>query len=366
MSEKKAKSLVLVGAGHTHALVMLELRRSLPKDVELTVVEPRAQAVYSGMLPGFVAGHYSRDELNIDVGKLCKSLGANFVRSAAISIDTSSKTVHLRNGDKVRYDIASLDIGITSRMPSLPGFNDFGTPAKPLPAFSQAWEEYRDKTPGARIAIIGGGVAGVELAMAMAFALGTQGKDHRISVIDRGKALSFIPANASRKIKRVLKTQDITLLEDTEISSITSEGVLLGDGQSIEADFIVGAAGATPHPWVNNIGLETIDGYLELNDELQTSNHNIFGAGDCAHFAPNPLPKAGVYAVRQAPVLAHNLLASLSGDDQKAYEPQSDFLKLITLGGQRALAEKWGVSFAGAWAWKLKNRIDQGFMDQFR
>ena len=108
------------------------------------------------------------------------------------------------------------------------------------------------------------------------------------------------------------------------------------------------------------------DGFVVINDHLQTSDPAIFATGDCAEMAFAPRPKAGVFAVRQAPVLLHNLRAALSGQPLKSYRPQSDYLKLVSLGGKRALADRSGFGFASPLLWRWKDRIDQQFMEKFR
>lgn len=367
MVQSAKKSVVLIGAGHTHALVLQDWARAHLDDIDVTVVDLRASAVYSGMLPGFVAGHYAREALDIDVGRLVARLGGRFIQDAAVGINVSAKTIALRSGQpSISFDVVSFDVGITSAMPQVPGFTDHGVPAKPLPAFVDRWLACRDGVAAPRIAVIGGGVAGVELAMAMAHALKTKEKPYHITVLDRGQILSAISHGAAKRIRAALKDHQINVHEEADICEVTSEGVSLADGSMVQADFTVGAAGAMPHAWLAETELELNAGYIAVNSHLQASDPSVFAAGDCVHFAPAPLPKAGVYAVRMAPTLGRNLLAKARGDGLETYNPQTDFLKLISLGGQRAVAEKFGVSFAGRWAWWLKNRIDGQFMDSFR
>jgi selenide,water dikinase len=105
----------------------------------------------------------------------------------------------------------------------------------------------------------------------------------------------------------------------------------------------------------------TVDAHLR-----STSHPTVYAAGDCAHFAPDPTPKAGVYAVRAAPVLARNLAADLAGRQRRAFRPQKDFLKLISMGGKMAVAEKRGLSISGPALWRWKDRIDARFMEKLR
>ncbi|MEM8775628.1 MAG: FAD-dependent oxidoreductase [Pseudomonadota bacterium] len=360
------KSLVFVGCGHAHALALLKLRRTLPSNVKITVIEPNERAVYSGMLPGFVAGHYSRDELDIKIENLTDPLGARLITSRAKSLEPDRQVVVLEDESEVYYDIASIDVGITSAMPALPGFADWAVPAKPLAAFSDAWETCLESTESINIAVIGAGVAGAELAMAMSFARKENAKYGKVHLIDRGRALSVLRSKPRDLVKRALEGLDVELHENCEITHLSKQGVHFSDETTLAANFVIGAAGATPHPFMSQTNLRSDDGFVVTNKFLQTSSEKIFATGDCAHFAPEPLPKAGVYAVRQAPILAQNLVAALNGAPFIAYEPQSDYLKLISLGGKSAVGEKFGFVMSGALVWQLKDKIDTGFMDRFK
>lgn len=359
------KSLVLVGAGHTHALALLRLREKDLSQTDITVIDPKDRAVYSGMLPGFIAGHYTRDELDIDVEKLTSPLGGRFIHQPAKALDPHRQVVILSDDTEIPYDVASLDVGITSTMPSLPGFLEHGVPAKPLAAFAGLWQAFLNEHPSPKITIIGGGIAGCELAMAAAFALSKRGQSGDVSVVDRGAILGNIPQSARQKVRAGLKSYGITIVENATIKSVTKGGLELEGMGLLPADLVVGAAGATPHSWLAGTGLKLDKGYVTVDRFLRSSDPNIFAVGDCAHFAANPIAKAGVYAVRQAPTLADNLVAALAGTNLHTYTPQSDYLKLIALGDKVAVAEKWGFSVTTKWAWWLKDRIDMKFMRGF-
>lgn len=363
--KENTKSLVLIGAGHTHVLVMLRLKNDLPKNTRLTVIDPKTHAVYSGMLPGFIAGHYSRSELDIDVLKLSEQLGAKFVNAAVVSADPDEKRITLNTGEIIKYDVASIDVGITSNMPALEGFAEHGVPAKPLAKLSTTWDTFRQSCSAPKVAVIGGGVAGTELAMAMAYGLRRQNKPCSVTVFDRSNILSGVSARTRNRIMRSFQEFGISVSERIEIAKVTENGLRLANGEEVPANLVVGAAGAMPHPWLRDTGLKLENGYLNVNSCLQTSDPSIFAAGDCAHFQADPLPKAGVYAVRKAPVLGDNLIASLISGELREYKPQTDFLKLISLGDKSAIAQKYGMSLSGRWAWALKDRIDRNFMSKF-
>ncbi|MFP7672547.1 selenide, water dikinase SelD [Marivita sp. S0852] len=359
------QDLVLIGGGHTHALVLRKwVMKPLP-GVRLTVINPGPMAPYSGMLPGFVAGHYSRQQLDIDLVKLAQAANARLIIGAVTGMDLPSQTIRIETHPDIGFDVASVDVGITSDMPALPGFQDHAVPAKPLGPFAAKWDAYCRGDGPAQIAIIGGGVAGAELAMAMSHALRTRNRSARIHLIDTDFVLSALPDKSASHLRSSLLAQGVALLENANITHLGEGAVHLADNRIIEADFITGAAGARPYPWLAETGLDTHDGFLTVDDRLRTSDPRVFAVGDCAYMAHDPRPKAGVYAVRQAPVLFHNLTSRLSNGPLKPYLPQKDYLKLISLGEKSALGDRFGLTFSGPWVWRWKDRIDRKFMAQF-
>ncbi len=357
------QDLVLIGGGHTHALVLKRWGMQGLPGVRVTLINPGPNAPYSGMLPGFVAGHYARVDLDIDLYDLCRFAGARIIDGAATGIDLAGKLITVPGRPAVAYDVASIDIGITSAMPDLPGFAEFGIPAKPLGEFAGRWDAFRG-TVEAQVTVIGGGVAGAELAMAMAFAL--RGKQATIHLIDQGPVLSALGPKARAKGLAALAGLGVTLIEGATVAEVRPTYLVLTDGRHIRSDFTTGAAAAQPHGWLLGTGLGLDNGFIGVNADLRTSDPAIFAVGDCAHMTASPRPKAGVFAVRQAPVLFDNLRAALSGGALRPYKPQRDYLKLISLGRKQALAEKWGGAWSGGLLWRLKDRIDRDFMWKFR
>ncbi|MFQ6547023.1 selenide, water dikinase SelD [Aestuariibius sp. 2305UL40-4] len=359
------RELVLIGGGHAHALVLRSWgMRPLP-GARVTVINPGPTAPYTGMLPGFVAGHYGRDDLDIDLVRLARFAGARLILGAASVIDPEARTVTV--GERVLpFDVASVDIGITSEMPEIPGFADHAIPAKPLGRLAGAWARFLASDGPADIAVIGGGVAGVELAMAMVHAARAAGRAPTCHVIEAERALNGLGVPARDRLLTALKGHGITLIEGAEVAQITPKAVELADGREIPSTFTTGAAGARPYPWLAQTGLEHEGGFLSVGPTLETSARGIFAAGDCAHLRHAPRPKAGVFAVREAPILFHNLKARLSGGALRQYRPQKSYLKLISLGGKAALAEKAGFAVQGEALWRWKDQIDRAFMRKFQ
>lgn len=363
------RDVVLIGGGHTHALVLRLWGMTPMPGVRLTLISPDPTTAYSGMLPGHVAGHYRREDLEIDLVQLARFAGARLIFARATGIDREMRRVMVEGRAPVGYDLASIDIGITSDMPALPGFAKHAVPAKPLGAFADRWADFlRDvaairKTPN--VAIIGGGIAGVELALAAAHRLGAGA---RVTLIEAAAPLALVGGGARRRLLRHLTRAQITLATGSAAVAVSGHAVTLADGRVIAADFTIGAAGAQPQVWLSQTGLALESGFVSVGPTLQsTTDPAIFAAGDIAHMTHAPRSKSGVFAVRQAPILLHNLRTAASGHGQlRSYYPQRDYLKLVSAGGKWAVADKWGLPLDGRWLWRWKDRIDQRFMDRFR
>lgn len=367
------RDLVLLGGGHAHALVLKKWAMAPLPGAQVTLVNPDAKAPYTGMLPGFVAGHYQRADLDIDMVRLARQAGARLIIDRAIGIDTEAKTVQLKSRPDICYDTLSIDIGITSALMDLPGASDHLVPAKPLGRFADSWsaliEDAQLKRRPLNIAVIGAGVAGIELALAMDHRLKELGISGTVGLIEAADTiLREASSGARRKLISELKHAEIEVITETTVTAFTEQGFCRGpDDALVPADFIVSTAGAMPHCWLSETSLDLEAGYIAVAPTLRSTNTpNVFATGDCAHLTHAPRPKAGVFAVRQAPVLFENLCADLADQPLRNFTPQKSYLKLISTGRKSAITDKWGIGLSGKRIWRLKNRIDQAFMDQFR
>jgi selenide, water dikinase len=345
------RDLVLIGGGHAHALILRRWGMNPQAGVRLTLINPGPLAAYTGMLPGLVAGHYAREDVMIDLVRLCRFAGARLIMEAATGIDRDARTIHLTNRPPLRYDVASLDVGVGAA-PDLPHV----TPARPLGPFAAAWDAFLARNiQNPRIVVLGGGIAGVELALAV-----RHRTDARVTVVDKALVLASLGARARQTVLRHARV--ITFIEDDTATDVFPAEVRLASGRVLPADFTIAVAGAAPHPWLSTLGLTMHDGSISVGPTLQSSDPLIFAAGDCAHLTHAPRAKAGVFAVRAAPILHDNLRAALAGQSLRHFHPQRDYLRIISLGGKLAAAEKSGLVASGAWPWRLKDRIDRAFM----
>lgn len=369
------RDLVFLGGGHTHALVLRKWAMAPLAGVRITLINPGSTAPYTGMLPGHIAGHYGREALEMDLVQLSRFAGARLVLRRAVSIDRAARTVLLACGRRIAYDLLSIDIGITSDMPEIPGFAEHGVAAKPLGGFAERWEAYVPRVAAgerpATAAVIGGGIAGVELAFAMRHRLAAAtGGTAQVHLIEAAEPLADSTPRLRDALLGELARQDIAVHAGRRVEQVTRDGVVLDDGRTLDGAFCIGAAGARPQDWLPGTGLDLTAGYIDVDANLRSTNDpTIYATGDCAHQTNAPRPKAGVFAVRAAPVLYHNLRADLTGGARRPFRPQKHYLKLISLGARTAIAERGPLSLTAPALrpalWRWKDRIDVEFMDRF-
>jgi selenide,water dikinase len=366
------RDLVLIGGGHAHALVLKRWGMKPLAGARLTLIDPSPVTAYTGMLPGYVAGHYDRKALEIDLVRLARHAGARLVLDRACGIDTEAGLIHLAGREPVRFDVASLDIGVRGALPQVKGAAEHATPAKPLDRFADRWDAFlaRLDTGAAvpQVAVIGAGAGGTELALACAHRLSqSHPNGFEVNLIEaRDDILADLNGSARRAVKSALREARVHVHTKARLQAIDAHTVTLADGTAIASQFTIAAAGAAPWDWPASTALALENGYVKVGRTLQTiTSRAVYAVGDCAHLTHAPRPKAGVYAVRAAPVLYANLRKALQGDEpSKSFNPQGDYLKLISIGAKRAVGTKWGASLTGGAVWSLKDRIDQAFMDK--
>jgi len=366
------RQLVFVGGGHAHVLVLRRFALERRPAADVTVVVDTATAVYSGMVPGFVAGQYRPAELEIDVATLATAAGARLFTSAATRIDAAARLVHLADGAEIPFDLASIDVGSTVAGLELPGVREHAVSTRPIGVFVRRIGERLAQRPVAapRVVVVGGGAGGIEIAFSLRHRLERiDGSAPAVTLIHGGaEILEGSARSLVRRVHRRARGADIAILTGRRVTKVEPDAVVLEDGERVAQDLLVWVTGAAGHDFVRASGLPLdTRGFLRVRDTLQVEGHDaIFAAGDCATPVEHPrLPKAGVYAVRQGPVLAHNLCAALEGRPLRPYRPQRDFLALLNLGDGTAVGSKWGLAFEGRAVMRLKDWIDRRFMALF-
>ena len=287
------RELVLIGGGHAHALLLRKWGMDPLPGVRVTLVDPMVATAYTGMLPGHVAGHYRREDLDIDLIRLARHAGARFIHDRAVGLDLEARRVKLASRPDIAFDIASLDIGITSRLPLDGADGARAVPAKPLGPFATAWETFLEAVRSGEqppdAAVIGGGVAGCELAMAMRHRLAELDRGPpRVALVEAGTTVAReLPASARRAVEKALSQRGITLLTETTATRHDGARLMLADTTSLPAAFVAGAAGARPQAWLADTGLALENGYVRIDETLRAIGHpHVFAVGDCAHHGP--------------------------------------------------------------------------------
>jgi selenide,water dikinase len=370
------KDLVLIGGGHSHVAVLKMFGMKPMPGVRITVIARDVHTPYSGMLPGFVAGHYDFDDVHIDLRPLSQFAGARLYHDEAVRIDHVNKKVVCKNRPPVPYDLLSINIGST---PRVTGAAELGTPVKPINRFVRRWERLSERimeNPGPhKIAIVGAGAAGVEILLAIQFRLKNMLKDRgrdseelEFHLVSKSETIMpQFPASVGQRFERVLKERGVIVHRGHEATQVSAGALELVGGETLKLDEILWVTAAGAAPWLKESGL-TVDenGFVSVKDTLESILHpGIFAVGDIADVVNHPRPKAGVFAVRQGKPLAKNLRRVLLGKSPVSFSPQKTILALISTGDKYAVATKGGMSFAGDWVWKWKDWIDVRFMTKF-
>lgn len=365
------KRLLLLGGGHAHAALMLDLAASRLEGAAITLVTRDPYQSYSGMLPGLIAGHYRREDIRIDLASLAKRSGVELILDRVVALDAARRLVTLGSGRELDYDFASLNLGSLPNYFGVPGAKQYAIAAKPFEDFLAAWDELRAMAAqrSLQIAVVGAGAAGVEIAFAIRYVLATSGTPPGVVLYsDKPVALPEHPPAAQRRIARLLSSERVELRVDTRITGVEAGFVIDASGRREAFDAVVWVTGAAPLPWFRETGLGLDnDGFVLVDAMLRSvTNQEVFAVGDNATLETAPHPKSGVYAIRQAPVLANNLRASFSGGRLKRYEPQKDALALISIGRKYCLATRGHWTLEGEWLWRAKDWIDRRWIERFR
>ncbi len=373
---------MLVGGGHAHVEVVRRFGMQPEPAVRLTLVSTPVDTPYSGMLPGFLAGHYGFDDCNIDLRRLCRFAGARLIVDRSAGIDLEERRVLLAGRPPLPYDLLSIDIGSVPDTGGIEGA-EHAIPLKPVPAFLNFWSEFEAfanlRDGAVRIVVIGAGVGGVEAAMALQYRINRQLEDAEKkqkpnSESPRFTILSMTPeimpghgAGVRCRVLATLRRNGIAVEAGETAAAIEPGRVLCKSGRAFECDAAILVTQGGAAPWLRKSGLAADDrGFLKVGPTLQSvSDETAFAAGDCAAFDSVSLPKSGVYAVRQGPVLADNLRRAVRGEALQPFRPQRRVLSLISLGGRRAVASKGVFSAEGAWVWRWKDRIDRRWMARY-
>lgn len=371
------KDLILLGGGHAHVQVVKAFAMRRQAGVRVTLISPDPHTPYSGMLPGLIAGHYSFDQAHIDLNRLCRWASVRWIQGEACGLDLSAQRILFADRPPIEFDVLSIDIGSTPRASDVPGADEFAIPVKPISRFLTRWMDLRERTNAARsarrIAVVGAGAGGVEIVLAARHALRQARSETspaapiEFHLFARGEILPEESPALRAYCRRMLQSFAVRLHENETVTAV-EKGLLRTqrDGR-FEVDDILWVTAAGAPGWPRASGLATdSQGFIAVEQTLRSISHpKVFAAGDIAAMTAEPRPKAGVFAVRQGPVLADNLRRALADRPLRPYRPQRKFLKILACGDKSAIASRGNWVLAGEWVWRWKDAIDRRFMAHF-
>ncbi len=373
------KDLVLIGGGHSHIAVLKRFGMKPLPGVRLTLICRDVHTPYSGMLPGFVAGHYGFDDAHIDLAPLSRFANARLFHDEAVGLDLANKKVLCRDHPPVGYDVLSINIGSTPRMADVRGAKDRVVPVKPINTFIERWEQLCERivarTGRARVGIVGAGAGGVELTLAAHHRLSALlAADGRPDAVPEFHLFSETPhilptynPGGRARFERILEERGVHVHTNRRVVEAIDGALVCERHESFPVDEVLWVTMAGGAPWVQQSGLEVEDGgFIRVNDALQSLSHeDVFAAGDIAAMVNHPREKAGVFAVRQGKPLARNLRRMLLGRRLRPFTPQRKYLSLISTGEKYAVASRANWSLEGRYVWFWKDWIDRRFMRKY-
>lgn len=409
------RHLVLLGIGHTNAHIVKQWETDPIPDCKLTCISKFPTATYSGMLPGTLGLQFDDDEMRIDLADLCQRSGAELILADTSGLDLDTGQVHFEDHESIAFD--ALSIGVGSTPAGWESHKDAKSlvPIKPMQTFLQRLayrlnqvrqrisEPDNEKTifcepkalasgipnvafsatepaasavgsihsPAIKVAIVGGGVASVEIALCLKQQCEKRNiaSDFSIAIFTSSDTVAEgMKPRSVKRIEQILKSRSVHITPGHRVTDVGDDFITTEDGSRHEADVVIWATGAAAPPVLGQLGLETDDrGFIATSKTLQSlSDPRIFAVGDSGTILESPCPKAGVYAVRQCPILWHNLRAFFDGGSMKTFDPQSDFLKLLNTGDGKALLQYRFLTTHARWCWHLKTWIDKRFVTEFQ
>lgn len=365
------KRLVVAGGGHAHMMLLARIGDFIDNNCDVTVVGPSEHHYYSGMGPGLLGGTYQPGEVRFATRLVTEKLGGRFVQAKVQAIDPDHRFVSLDSGQQISYDLLSCNLGSQVPKQMVKGPLDDIFLVKPIERLLEA--QHRILQLGVsktvKIGIVGGGPSAVEIGGNISQLGQTPGmKPVEVTIFAGRKLMPDHPEGVRGRAIRSLQQRRIAILEGTRVSSVQTGQITADDGTEYGCDLIFIAVGVKPSRVFGDSGMACgPEGGMTVNKYLQSVTHdNIFGGGDCIHFADRPLDKVGVYAVRQNPILVHNLLATITNKPLKPFDPGGTYLLIFNLGNQKGILYKWSILFGGRLAFMIKDYIDRKFMRTFQ
>jgi pyridine nucleotide-disulfide oxidoreductase family protein len=363
------RRVVLAGGGHAHLAVLDDWARQRLPGTECLLVTSSRYTAYSGMLPGWLAGFYRARDLFIDLKPLAEKSGVRLVLDDVVGLDAASRTLTLASGEKLESDVLSLATGGEIDVSALAALGEKLLPVRPVGAFMERWSALLERTTlrsNIHVCVVGGGAAGVELALGACASLRRVFMQARVSIVaPDGGFLDGHTESVRRRALSEIAGRGISVHYAHAVGE--ENGLLLSTGAFLPADCVIAATGSRAPSWLAKSGLAcSSDGFVAIGSDLRSISHGtVFAAGDMVNRVDRNLERSGVHAVKSGPVLAANIRAALSGGEIRHYNPCRRTLYLLATGDRRAILS-WGrIATSGKFAWRLKDWIDRYFVGRY-
>jgi NADH dehydrogenase FAD-containing subunit len=376
------KTLLLAGAGHAHIGMLRRLSAARLKDTDTTeadihLISEQPKTIYSGMLPGWMAGHYQLHDISIDIKSLCVRAGVRFIQQSLVQVNSASNKV-VTTGDELKnfdYDVLSLNTGADTDMRWLYDHNNHRSNSdakndmiaiRPLSTFIIQWQRILKDAKSSKkyqLAIIGAGAAAIELVMAAQVALRNISRNHQVTLVCGENLLSGFNSGFRQRVIKQLDRHGITIIR--ERATDYRDGELLTTHKSLPINAVIAATGVIGSAWTASTDLKTEgDGFVAVNNKQQSVSHfNVFAVGDVATRVDKYVAHSGVHSVHGGAVEADNLMAYLKDSVMKSYQPKSRTLYLLSCGDKYAIGSWGNINLQGRWVWHLKKYIDKRFIE---
>ena len=358
------KRIILAGGGHGHINILKKIMKRTIKDCEIMLITDYEKQYYSGMLPGFIGKIYTEEEISFQVEEMCISAGVKFIKEKIVEIDGVKKIVktvginNYKNIKEYKFDLLSINLGASAKRNF--GINENMTYVKPINNIIEFVKKIDEQSPGEKkkMVIVGAGASGIELA----FAFRARYPKLKIDVISKNDILKNYNKKSTREVKKELREKEIELIINDELMKVDEKNIFTEKNKK-EYDYLIisnGVKGAE----IDFIGYDvTKDNFLLVDENLKANDYTLAMGDSIEIKSYSRLPKAGVFAIRQAPILYQNIVDILEGKKElKKYTPQKKYLQLINYGDKRALMNYWKISISGKIPWKIKNYIDMKYM----
>jgi len=367
-----AKRLVFAGGGHAHLTCLKNLHEFVKSGHMVTLISPSPYHYYSGMGPGMLSGIYRPQEVRFNIKKMAEDRGATFKEGKVVRVDPNPHNLFLASGEEIPYDVVSFNTGSDVPIESFtPTAHDNIFPVKPVVNLLKARQTILSALREGRrpnFVVVGGGAAGLEITANLWRLIHEAHGIGRVTNIAGKRLMGGAPERVRDLAMDSFSKRKVEVVEGTYVKTVEREAVLLNDGRSLPADYVFMAVGIEPTSLFKDSGLPAgRDGGLLVNTSLQSVAHpEIFGGGDCISLEGHDLAKVGVYAVRENPILYHNLRVVLEGGRMKSFVPQKTFLLIYNMGNGKGIFWKKNWVWAGRPAFLLKDYIDRSFMKKFQ